>query len=31
MGDESLTPGELIRQTDEKLYNAKRSGRNRVS
>jgi diguanylate cyclase (GGDEF)-like protein len=30
-GDESLTPGELIRQTDEKLYSAKRSGRNRVS
>jgi two-component system, cell cycle response regulator len=29
-GDEALTPGELIRQADEKLYQAKRSGRNRV-
>ena len=25
-----VTPGELIRQTDEKLYNAKRSGRNQI-
>jgi diguanylate cyclase (GGDEF)-like protein len=29
-GDESLTPAELIRQADEKLYQAKRAGRNRV-
>jgi diguanylate cyclase (GGDEF)-like protein len=29
-GDETLTPGELIRQADEKLYQAKRAGRNRV-
>jgi diguanylate cyclase (GGDEF)-like protein len=29
-GDESLTPLELIRQADEKLYQAKRAGRNRV-
>ncbi len=29
-GDEALTPLDLIRQADEKLYNAKNSGRNRV-
>jgi diguanylate cyclase (GGDEF)-like protein len=29
-GDESLTPVELVRQADEKLYQAKRAGRNRV-
>jgi diguanylate cyclase (GGDEF)-like protein len=29
-GDEALTPGEIIRQADEKMYQAKRSGRNRV-
>jgi diguanylate cyclase (GGDEF)-like protein len=29
-GDEALTPTELIRQADEKLYQAKREGRNRV-
>jgi diguanylate cyclase (GGDEF)-like protein len=29
-GEDSLTPGELIRQSDEKLYQAKRGGRNRV-
>jgi len=29
-GEEGLTPGELIRQADEKLYQAKRAGRNRV-
>ncbi len=29
-GDESLTPNELIRQADAKLYQAKREGRNRV-
>ena len=29
-GAESLTPVELIRQADEKLYQAKRAGRNRV-
>jgi diguanylate cyclase (GGDEF)-like protein len=29
-GDEELTPSELIRQADEKLYQAKRDGRNRV-
>ncbi len=29
-GDESLTPAELIRQADERLYQAKRAGRNRV-
>ena len=29
-GDEALTPHELIRQADEKLYEAKNAGRNRV-
>jgi diguanylate cyclase (GGDEF)-like protein len=29
-GDESLTPNELIRQADEKLFQAKHQGRNRV-
>ena len=29
-GDETLTPNELIRQADEKLYQAKNLGRNRV-
>ena len=29
-GDAGLTPHELIRQADEKLYQAKREGRNRV-
>ena len=29
-GDEALTPMELLRQADEKLYQAKRAGRNRV-
>jgi diguanylate cyclase (GGDEF)-like protein len=29
-GDESLTPNDLIRQVDDKLYQAKREGRNRV-
>ncbi len=29
-GEEDLTPSELIRQADEKLYQAKRDGRNRV-
>ena len=29
-GDETLTPHELIRQADEKLYQAKHQGRNRV-
>jgi diguanylate cyclase (GGDEF)-like protein len=29
-GDESLTPHDLIRQADEKLYEAKNNGRNRV-
>jgi two-component system cell cycle response regulator len=29
-GDSSLTPGELIRQADDRLYQAKREGRNRV-
>jgi diguanylate cyclase (GGDEF)-like protein len=30
IGDEALTPSELIRQADEKLYKAKDAGRNRV-
>jgi diguanylate cyclase (GGDEF)-like protein len=29
-GDESLTPNDLIKQADDKLYQAKREGRNRV-
>ncbi len=29
-GDETLTPYELVRQADEKLYQAKHQGRNRV-
>jgi two-component system, cell cycle response regulator len=29
-GEESLTPNELIRRADDKLYQAKNSGRNRV-
>lgn len=29
-GDETLTPNELIRQADEKLFQAKNAGRNRV-
>src|SRR6266571_29889 len=29
-GDESLTPNDLIKQADEKLYQAKHDGRNRV-
>jgi diguanylate cyclase (GGDEF)-like protein len=29
-GEESLTPHELVRRADEKLYQAKRAGRNRV-
>lgn len=29
-GDAALTPGELIRQADDRLYQAKRDGRNRV-
>jgi diguanylate cyclase (GGDEF)-like protein len=29
-GDETLTPHDLIRQADEKLYEAKHNGRNRV-
>ncbi len=29
-GDESLTTKEMVRQADEKLYQAKRTGRNRV-
>ena len=30
-GDESLTPHELVRQADERLYQAKHDGRNRVA
>jgi diguanylate cyclase (GGDEF)-like protein len=30
VGDDSMTPEELIRQADERLYQAKRDGRNRV-
>lgn len=30
VGDETMTPEELIRQADERLYQAKRDGRNRV-
>jgi diguanylate cyclase (GGDEF)-like protein len=29
-GDESLTPNDLIKQADERLYQAKHDGRNRV-
>jgi diguanylate cyclase (GGDEF)-like protein len=29
-GDESMTPSELLRQVDEKLYEAKNTGRNRI-
>ena len=29
-GDETLTPAVLLRQADEKLYQAKNEGRNRV-
>jgi GGDEF domain-containing protein len=29
-GDATLTPNELIRQADEKLFQAKHDGRNRV-
>jgi GGDEF domain-containing protein len=29
-GDATLTPNELIRQADEKLFQAKQDGRNRV-
>jgi diguanylate cyclase (GGDEF)-like protein len=29
-GDAALTPHDLIRQADEKLYEAKNAGRNRV-
>jgi diguanylate cyclase (GGDEF)-like protein len=30
-GDDTLTPSEIIRQADEKLYQAKNEGRNRVA
>jgi diguanylate cyclase (GGDEF)-like protein len=30
-GEEALTPGELLRRADERLYQAKRDGRNRVA
>jgi two-component system cell cycle response regulator len=30
-GDESLTPGDLLRRADDRLYQAKRDGRNRVA
>jgi diguanylate cyclase (GGDEF)-like protein len=29
-GDDALTPAELIRRADDRLYQAKRDGRNRV-
>ncbi len=29
-GEEALTPNDLIKQADEKLYQAKHDGRNRV-
>ena len=29
-GEETLTPNDLIRQADEKLFQAKHQGRNRV-
>ena len=29
-GDETMTPAALLRQADEKLYQAKGEGRNRV-
>jgi diguanylate cyclase (GGDEF)-like protein len=30
VGDDAMTPADLIRQADDKLYEAKRAGRNRV-